>query len=436
MTRPLICIIALLVGAAAARSQTAWERLASRELRPVTFALSEVMLHDVANPPAASRFYAYAMAAGYETCALYDPGLKSLHGRANGFPQLGRPLAADSLCVPFAALWAMLETGRRIMPSGAMLTEKQAALEALFRQKKLPQHQINASKAAADAIAGQIAAWAAADGYARLTAFSRYRPDDGPGDWIPTPPDWMAAVEPRWSTLRPFLLDSVGQCPVAAPAPFDTARDSRFFALMQEVYDFGQHATPAQRETALYWDCNPFAVFHAGHMNIGLKKISPAGHWINIVGQVCEQRKTPFATALQVHAWTSLAMADAFLVCWHEKYRSNRIRPVTAINRLLDKRWSPLLQTPPFPEYVSGHSTVSTAAAEILTWLLGDGKPFTDATEVMYGLKTRRFASFRVAADEASLSRLYGGIHFRDALDNGQAQGRAVAALARRRLEK
>ncbi len=415
-------------------SQTKWEKTASAQLRSVTFALSEVMLHDGTNPPAASRFYAYAMAAGYETLALYDPAAGSLYGRVNAFPRITRPVAADSVCLPFAVLWAMLETGRGIMPSGQSLTEKQAELEQVFRQKHLSESLISGSKTAAGSISRQILAWAKTDGYAQLTAQPRYRPGKDPGDWTPTPPDWVAAVEPDWNTLRPFLLDSLAQVRIPAPVPFDTARGSRFFALMEEVYRTSQQLSPEQQEIALYWDCNPFAVFHAGHMNIGIKKISPAGHWINIIGEACEQQKVTFPAALQAHTWAALTMADAFIVCWDEKYRSNRIRPITAINRLIDKSWEPLLQTPPFPEYVSGHSAVSTAAAEVLTQILGEGKGFIDETEVLYGLPRRRFGSFREAAQEASVSRLYGGIHFRDALDNGQEQGKQVAALALRRL--
>jgi membrane-associated phospholipid phosphatase len=246
----------------------------------------------------------------------------------------------------------------------------------------------------------------------------------------------MAAIEPDWNTLRPFLLDSVAQGLVSPPVPFDTARGSRFYGLMEEVYQTTLHLSPEQHEIALFWDCNPFAVFHAGHMSVGIKKISPAGHWINIIGEACEQQKSSFANAITAHAWASMAMADAFIVCWDEKYRSNRIRPITAINRLIDKNWEPVLQTPPFPEYVSGHSAVSTAAAEMLTQILGDGKGFVDATETLYGLPRRRYRSFREAAAEAAISRLYGGIHYRDAIEVGQVQGRQVAEVAIRRLHQ
>ncbi|MFN8304715.1 MAG: vanadium-dependent haloperoxidase [Saprospiraceae bacterium] len=421
------CILLLLLLPLGVLAQPKWEKLASGQLRNVTYSLSEVMLHDGTNPPAASRFYAYALAAGYETLAIYDHSVPDLYGRANDFPVVVMPVSADSVCVPFAVLWAILETGRNIMPSGQELVPKQEGLEQFFRRKQLSETLIAGSKAAANCISRQILAWAKADGYSGLTAQTRYRPGNSPGDWVPTPPDWMAAVEPQWATLRPFLLDTPLRYDIPAPVPFDSVKGSPFYEQMQEVYSTSKQLSEEQRTIALYWDCNPFAVFHAGHMMIGIKKISPAGHWINIIGEACEQYQTPFAKAIQAHAWTALAMADAFIVCWQEKYRTNRIRPITAINRYLDPVWTPVLQTPPFPEYVSGHSVVSTAAAEILSKILGDDRPFTDQTETLYGMAPRRFESFREAANEASISRLYGGIHFRDALVNGQAQGRQVA---------
>jgi hypothetical protein len=117
---------------------------------------------------------------------------------------------------------------------------------------------------------------------------------------------------------------------------------------------------------------------------------------------------------------------DAFISCWDEKYRSNRIRPETYINRYIDVNWKPLLQTPPFPEYTSGHSVMSTATAQVLTYLMGDQFSFTDDSEEMFEIRARSFTSFLQAAAEAAISRLYGGIHFRDSIENGQTQGKNI----------
>ncbi len=121
---------------------------------------------------------------------------------------------------------------------------------------------------------------------------------------------------------------------------------------------------------------------------------------------------------------TSIALMDAFISCWDEKYRSNLIRPETLINEHIDEDWQPVLQTPPFPEYTSGHSVVSGAAATTLTDIFGDQFSFDDDTEVAYGLPIRSFSSFNEAADEAAISRMYGGIHYRVAVEVGVKQGR------------
>ena len=177
---------------------------------------------------------------------------------------------------------------------------------------------------------------------------------------------------------------------------------------------------------AAFWDCNPFALEDEGHLKIGVKKISPGAHWIGITGIVCKAKSVSFSKALLVHTVLGITLLDAFLSCWDEKYRSNRIRPESAIRKFIDPGWKPFLQTPPFPEYPSGHSVISGAAAEILTHYFGDDVAFTDTTEVPYGAGTRQFKSFRLAANEAALSRFYGGIHFMDAIDNGLIEGRKI----------
>src|SRR6202008_155415 len=152
-------------------------------------------------------------------------------------------------------------------------------------------------------------------------------------------------------------------------------------------------------------------------------------------GIACGQAKLSFQITMLLHTIVALTLHDAFISCWDEKYRSNRIRPETAINLYVDAKWKPLLQTPPFPEYSSGHSVISTASAEVLTYLLGDNFSFVDSTETYIGLPARNFSSFRNAAAEARIGRLYGGIHFRDAIENGGEQGKKVGELIIRKLQ-
>jgi membrane-associated phospholipid phosphatase len=151
--------------------------------------------------------------------------------------------------------------------------------------------------------------------------------------------------------------------------------------------------------------------------------------------QLLKERQIGAYQAAQVLAVLGLALSDAFVTFWSSKFEINLLRPVTYIQQYLDQpQWKPLLTTPPFPEYPSGHSVGSGAAAEVLEALLGPGQ-FTDQTHVLRGQKASSFPSFRAAADEAGISRLYGGIHYRDAIEQGLAQGRCVGQTVMNRLE-
>ena len=164
------------------------------------------------------------------------------------------------------------------------------------------------------------------------------------------------------------------------------------------------------------------------------KKMTPGGHWMGITAIAAQQSGADLMQSAEAYVRTALAVADGFISCWEEKFRSNVVRPETAINAYLDEQWQPLLQTPPFPEYTSGHSVISTAAAAVLTDQFGAAFAFRDTTETTYGLPARSFGSFEEAAAEAAMSRLYGGIHYRAAIEEGVRQGRQVGEIVVRRL--
>jgi hypothetical protein len=165
------------------------------------------------------------------------------------------------------------------------------------------------------------------------------------------------------------------------------------------------------------------------------KKISPGGHWIGITKLAALKAKFDFMKTSEAYARVSIGLADAFISCWDEKYRSELIRPETYINRYIDDKWMPVLQTPPFPEYTSGHSVASCTSAEILTHLFGENFAFEDTVEKEYGLPVRNFKSFRQAASEAAMSRLWGGIHYMPAIVNGSNQGRQLGAYIAQKLK-
>lgn len=147
---------------------------------------------------------------------------------------------------------------------------------------------------------------------------------------------------------------------------------------------------------------------------------------MGITGIACKKMEWSLSKTAYAHTMVAITMADAFIACWSSKYKYNRVRPETAIKKLISRTWTPLLQTPPFPEYTSGHSVISAAAATVLTHLFGNHFSFTDDTETEFGLPLRKFDSFTDAAKEAAISRLYGGIHFRDSIENGAKEGEQV----------
>ena len=435
MNRTVLLLLTLgasLVPACRPPATTTYEPAADR-IGWVVDQQNELMMHDVTNPPLAARFFAYTLLAGNEVMARHDTACLSLGGRLH---QSFRPPApaAPGYSPRLAALLAMLRTAGKLQPSGATLGAQEQTLLVECERQGMPTAVRVASQQYAQQMAQAVLTYAKQDGYYRISDRPRYAPTAGPGYWYPTPPGYFAPVEPYFSTLRPFLLDSAAQFAPRPPQAFNPAKGSGFYALMDSVRRVGNALTPEQRQIASFWDCNPFAMQDRGHLQVGLKKMSPGAHWMKIAGLACRSRRVPFGRALHVQAVVALTLADAFICCWREKYRSNRIRPETAIRRYLDPQWLPLLQTPPFPEYLSGHSVISTAAAEVLSHYFGASFAYTDATEKEFGLLPRRFASFQHAAQEAAMSRFYGGIHFPDAVRAGQVQGLGVGQLVLQRL--
>lgn len=388
--------------------------------------LTDVIVTDILTPPVASRVYVYAHVAAYETlAALPNAGYRSLAQQLNQLTESPAPPNAP-INPAAAAIEALLVTGRSMIFSEPMFDQATAKIWQNFNDKGYSPAILETSRAYGRQVAQHILAWAAKDNYKATRAMRRYTPLKRPGTWLPTPPGYMGAVEPYWNRIRTLVLDSAAQCKPLANAIFSIEKISTFYQLAQEVHQVGKNLTEEQRLIANYWDCNPFFLNTQGHLNFGTKKLSPGGHWLSIAGQVAIQKKADLLKSSAAYALTAIALFDGFISCWDEKYRSNVIRPETYINAHIDESWRPLLQTPPFPEYTSGHSVISSAVAEVLTYWFEDNIAFLDATEVPYGLPSRKFKSFRQAAQEASISRLYGGIHYRPAIENGQKQGKQI----------
>jgi hypothetical protein len=411
-------------------------QFSSADISRVIAQMTDAMVHDVTNPPLAARFFAYASLAGYEVASRHDSTCQSLYGILNEYPEPEKPAVPGEYSWQLSALLAMMETAKKIQPSGNMIDAYEQNFLDSCRRNGFPEPVIINSLQYAQQVSGQILAYAKADKYNKISNYPRYSPLNTEGSWYPTPPAFFAPVEPYFNTIRPFTLDSCAQFKPEAPTAFSTDKNSEFFQLMNACYQEGRNLSEEHREIAAFWDCNPFALEDNGHMMVGKKKISPGAHWMGITGIACRQANVSFAEAMKIHTVVALGLTDAFISCWDEKFRSNRIRPETAIRKYLDPSWQPLLQTPPFPEYLSGHSVISSASAVILSHYFGDTFAYTDTVEVRYGLPERSFTSFHQAAEEAGLSRFYGGIHFMDAIEQGRNQGLQVGQWVIQHLEK
>ena len=379
------------------------------------------------SPPVASRSFAYLGVAAYQAVASGSTSLVSLEGQLNGLQGLpGREAGkaySDALithCVMALAVKSFFgntgPTGQRVME----LTEQKLKAEAY---SGVPEDVAARSLAYADALMAAILAWSETDGGAvveNLGFPTAYTLTEGPAHWVPTSAIQLqqAPLLPGWGRNRTFAMPHGNACPLPPPPAYSEEKGSAFHAEALEVYETSKTLTPEQELIARFWSDDP------------MLSPTPPGHWLFIANDILDQEQASLDRSAEVMMRLGVAMADAFIGNWYAKYQYDLLRPVTYIRRVMDPKWEPLLITPPFPEYPSGHSTLSGAAAAALTAMFGENFAFTDRTHERDGMAPRSFPGFEAAAAEAGISRLYGGIHFRAAIDRGLEQGRCIGAHA------
>ena len=391
--------------------------------------LTDVIVHDIFSPPVASRIYSYPTIAAYEAIIHDHPEYESLAGQLTDLEKLPQPESGQEYCYPLASIHAFLTVGKALIFSEAKIEDFEAEIYAKFQALNMPSEVYKRSMDYGGQISVHILNWADKDNYKETRTFPKYSITEDPAKWQPTPPDYMDGIEPHWREIRPFVLDSATQFPPLPPTAFSVDKDSKFFEETMEVYTALNEDKEDRVAIASFWDCNPYVSHHKGHVMFATKKITPGGHWVGITSIATRKAKADFMKTIEAYAITTISLADAFISCWDEKYRSNLVRPETYINKYIDEDWVPALQTPPFPEHTSGHSVISRAAAVALTSIFGDEFAFTDTTEEEYGLPARSYNSFIHASNEAAVSRLYGGIHYRPAIDYGVDQGEKVGSF-------
>ncbi|MBA2661935.1 MAG: vanadium-dependent haloperoxidase [Bradymonadaceae bacterium] len=374
-------------------------------------------------PPVASRIYAYAAIALYESVVEGMPHHRSLSGQIEGMPAMPDRPFGQTIDWPTVSATTIAMTGAWLFFEG----DSQLAIGELFerqlearRAAEISEVVIERSRLYGEELAEAIGAWAAQDGYDTLSNQLFSPPSTGAHAWVPTA-EGMQPLQPFWSSLRPFALTRADVCAPPAPVAFSSEADSAFFREAMDVYEVSHSMSEEEATIARFWSDDPGTTG------------TPSGHWIAIGSGLVDQLELGLDEAVEMYALVGIAGADAFISCWDEKFRSYLLRPVTYIQRHIDPEWRPLLNTPPFPEYTSGHSNVSGAAAMVLTHLFGE-IAFVDNTRESIGMAPRAFNSFAEAAEEAAVSRLYGGIHYPMGIEHGVPQGACVGQAVLHRL--
>lgn len=379
------------------------------------------------SPPVASRAFAYLGVTTFEAVASGSKSLVSLAGQLHELKpapkrEAGQPY--DENVVLNAALTSAAQnffthTG----PTGQRVLAKMSSRMLADVSKDVPADVIDRSSAHGKAVAQHILEWSLTDGGAEVEnmGFPReYKLTPGPAHWVPTSTiaQQQLPLLPHWGACRTFAMPKGDSASLPPPLEYSEDKSSAFYKEALEVYEAVNNSTPEQRAIARFWSDDP------------MLSPTPPGHWISIVLQIMQRDKFDVEKSAETLALLGVTVADGFIGCWVDKYKYDLVRPITYIRRLIDPKWEAILITPPFPEYPSGHSTQSGAAAVVLEKCLGENYAFEDHTHEADGLIPRKFPSFWAAAEEAGISRMYGGIHYRNAIKQGLVQGKAIGAYA------
>jgi hypothetical protein len=369
------------------------------------------------NPPQAGRVYSYACIAVYQCVVAGMPLNRSLSGQLNEMPQM--PFANST----FEYDWPSVLTGAMPVilrglfrtlynPSNIMINNmhnRQKQERVALKDAAIIERSIQYG----EAVANRLLEWADNDGFNEIQGLPYVPPPRSlnPSNWVPINPG-DTAVEPYWGTLRTFALPGASYNELPPSFPFDSTVSSAFYNDEYEVFQIRANPTQEQKDIALFWRDKQLTP-------------QPPGHWVSILNQIVLRDNLKLDRAAECYAYLGIAIGDAFIAGWYTKYHFNYLRPQTYIRDYIQAGWTPFLPTPPFPDYPSGHSTSSGACSYVLTYLLGTVS-FTDTTHLRIGMAPRTFNSFYEAAVECSNSRIYGGIHYRNACENGVIMGQHI----------
>jgi len=390
--------------------------------------LNYVIIYDIFNPPVASRIFAYSNLAAYETLSKEGKHYSSLEGKLNGLKNIPSPAKPDKVDFPFASIIAMTKVGKALTFSEDRMQALIDSIKGLAKNTNMTKEMFDSSVNYGGRVADSILSWSKKDNYGK-TRGSKFTVTGLEGHWSPTPPGYFDAVEPKWQTIRTLALDSANMFSIEPPPAFSKDSTSEFYKMAKQVYNTVNSLDTTQQWIANFWDCNAFKMHQEGHVMFATKAMTPPGHWMEIIGSISKEKNADWYQTVFNYTGSAMAMFDGFIACWYYKYYYDMIRPETYINQYIDPNWKPFLQTPPFPEYISGHSVISSASAEFIARVYGDKVSFIDSSERDWGYADRKFQSMSDCSMEVSMSRFYGGIHYYKAVIEGRNQGMKIGDL-------
>jgi hypothetical protein len=364
--------------------------------------------------PPPTRYFAYSAIALYESVVPGMPAFQSLSGQLTDMPVMPQTLHGYEYYWPECANAALAAMTRDVLPNTtvankASVDSLENALNDAF-QMQTDNEEFQRSADFGKAVAQLVFNWSTTDGAANANA--PYTPPVGPGLWVPTPPAFAAPFGPYWGKNRLMVPNSLDGSEPQAPPVYSEDPSSDYYKMVKEEYDISQTLTPEQLATAIYYRDNP------GY---------GGGHYLGTIRSILEQEDPKLDFTAFAFAKVSIAIIDAGIGCWQQKYKYNQERPVTYIRSVLGfSTWSPVFATPNHPEFPSAHSVIAGAFTEIMTELFGPDFHFTDHTYDYLGMSPRSFTSFDDLAQDIANARVYAGIHYRISCDRGLLQGKKI----------
>jgi hypothetical protein len=338
--------------------------------------------------PPAGRIFAYSGIALYESVRTGMPGYQTLTGQLTDMPAMPETEKKLTYHWPASANAAMAYMNRHFFSNTS--NENKSAMDSLenalnkIYQAEIGMEEFQCSANFGKAVAHLIFEWSKSDGSANANA--PYTPPSGPGLWAPTPPFFIPAFGPYWGKNRLFVSGSLDNTAPDTPPAYSTDPSSAYYKMAKEVYDISQTLTPEQKAIALYYRDNP------GYGD---------GHYLSLLKQILEQEKSRLDFTAVAYAKAGIACVDACAASWKIKFQYNQDRPIRYIREVLGHReWNTLFDTPPFPDFPSGHSTITGSFGEILKGFFGNSYHFTNHTYHYLGMKPRSYNSFDDLAKE------------------------------------